>query len=318
MRVSTVTFFNASITGIQDQQSTLAQLSQKIAERRAFLTPKEAPVNASQAMALSNNIAVRQQFLANQDKAEMALKQESVYLGQLESTLRSARASVGGIGAGQEQTIRDQLAYTLHNLYNMLRDFGNARDSEGNYMFSGHETATQPYAHTSTYPSALPGTPPFPANATTYAGDAGTRSIEIEKNRRVAVSDNLSGVFVGNGTAAQDLLQNLDYAAAALHDSTATQASVQTAIDNAVTVLDRSLTAIRDIQTQVAGRMLEIEDLRASDEKIVTSDQVAMGELTELDLAAAIVALKQQQTNLEASQQTFALVSGLSLFNYLG
>jgi flagellar hook-associated protein 3 FlgL len=318
MRISTSTFYSSSITGIQDQQAQIAKLSQKLAERRSFLTPKEAPISASRAMALSNSVAVRNQYLANQDKAELALKYENVYINQLQSTLTSVRNSVSGIGAGQDQVVRDQLAMTVHNMYNMLKDFGNARDSEGNYIFAGHETSTLPYSHTATYPAALPGTPPFTSNPTTYAGDTGTRSIEVETGRSVQTNDDLSAVFRGNGTDAQDLLQNLDYAAAALHDSTASQSSVQAAIDNATTVLDRSLTVIRNIQTQVAGRLLEVSDLRSADQKLVSSDQVALGQLTELDMAAAIISLKQQQTSLEASQQTFALVGSLSLFNFLG
>jgi flagellar hook-associated protein 3 FlgL len=313
MRISTSVFYNTSLNGIQNQQSNIARLTQQMSQNKAFLTPKDAPLNASRALDLSNSIALRTQYVANQDKAELSLKFENVHLEQLRSSLKNARTTLGGVSASQTQSLRDQLAIQIGNIYSLVKDIGNARDAEGNYIFSGYETATKPYAHSAIYPNSLP----VGANTTSYSGDSGTRQIAIENGRQVQVSDSLEGVFLGNGTPAQDLLGTLDYAATAISDSSASATNVNNAIQTAISAINSSLDALQGVQTRVAGRVIEVNELRDSTRALLTTEQNALGDINDLDTAAAIIELQQRQTNLEASQRTFAMVSGMSLFSYL-
>lgn len=314
MRVSTISFYNASLSGIQDQQSRLGELSRKIAENRSYLTAREAPLNASRAMELSSSLALRTQYMANQDKAELTLKYENVQLDQLRASLLGARDVLDSANASQDQNLRDLAASHLANLYSLAKDIGNARDVMGNHIFSGHETATQPYGHTAIYPASLPAS----ANTTSYSGDGGSRAVTIDTGRSVTTNDNLYTVYRGDGTAGQDLLGTLDYAAAALHDPAASGASVAAAISAALDALDNSLGALHGVQIQVSSRLVEISDARASAKQLMNTEQGALATLNELDLNAAIIELQMRQTNLEASRQTFAMVSDMSLFSYLG
>ncbi len=314
MRISTATFYHSSLSGIQDQQSRIARLSQQIAQNKAFLTPKDAPLNASRALDLSNSIAQRTQFIANQDKAELTLKYENVQLEQLRSSLNNARTTLGGVTASQTLSLREQLAIQIGNIYSLVKDIGNARDAQGNYIFSGHETSTKPYAHSAIYPNSLPAS----ANTTAYSGDSGTRQVAIENGRQVQINDSLEGVFLGDGSSAQDLLGTLDYAAAAMRDGSASATDVNNAIQTAISAINTSLDTLQGVQTHVAGRLIEVNDLRDSMRTLLTTEQNALGDLNELDTAAAIIELQQRQTNLEASQRTFAMVSNMTLFSYLG
>jgi flagellar hook-associated protein 3 FlgL len=318
MRISTSTYFKSTLGGIQDQQAQLARLSQKIAENKSYLSAREAPLNASRAMDISNSLAIRKQDAANQDLAELSLKYENTLLGRMQTSLSDASSAAMGVSPSQDQTSRDQIAARLTSAYGLLKDIGNMRDAEGNYVFAGHESATRPYDHTPIYPAALPGVPPFPSNPTTYAGDNGARQANVGMGRSVQTSDDLSAVFLGDGSDAQDLLQSLDYAAAALKDSSASAATVQSALDTASAALTRAQGLIQGLQVQVAGRISEVVDARSLTKELVTTEQNALGSLNDLDMAGAIIELQQRQTHLEASQRTFSLVSDLSLFRYLG
>lgn len=318
MRISTSTYFKSTLGGIQDQQAQVARLSQKIAENKSYLSAREAPLNASRALDLSNSLAIRKQDAANQDMAELSLKYENTLLDRMSTSLRDTRSAVIGVSAQQDQATRDQMAVTISGAYSLIKDIGNMRDAEGNYVFAGHESATRPYDHTPTYPAALPGVPPLPSNPTTYSGDSGTRQAAIGTGRSVQTSDDLSSAFLGDGSDAQDLLQTLDYAAAALKDSSASAATVQSALDAASAALTRAQGVIQTLQVQVAGRLSEVAEVRAATTKLVTTEKDALGSLNDLDMAGAIIELQQRQTHLEASQRTFSLVSDLSLFRYLG
>jgi flagellar hook-associated protein 3 FlgL len=318
MRISSATYFKSTLGGIQDQQSQIARLSQKIAENKSYLTPREAPLNASRAMDISNSLAIRKQDAANQDKAELGLKFETTLLARMQVSLSDANSAVAGASPHLEQVSRDQIAARLSSAYGLIKDIDNMRDVEGNYVFAGHESATRPYEHTPVYPAALPGASPLPSNKTTYAGDSGTRQANLGMGRSVQTSDDLSGLLLGDGSDAQDLLQSLDYAAAALKDGGASPATVQSALDIAKTALTRAEGLIQGLQVQVAGRVSEIADVRTMTQELVTTEQNALGALNDLEMAGAIIELQQRQTHLEASQRTFSLVSDLSLFRYLG
>lgn len=308
MRISTSTYYSAALAGIQEQQARIARLSQQVAENKAYLSPKEAPLSANRAMDLSSSIAQRKQYLANQDKAELSLKYESVQLSELSDTLGSALSVLMSSSSGQNQDLRDQASIQLSSFYKLAKDIGNARDAQGNYIFAGHETATKPFVHTALYPGNLP----VSANATTYAGDTGIRNMAVENGREVQSNDTLEDVFV-----TQDLLGAIDYAATALHDASASAVDVDNAVAAAVSALNAAKDSLQGIQTRVAGRVLEINDLRGSVRRLLGTEEGALADLSELDTAAAIIELQQRQTNLEASQRTYALVSGLSLFNFI-
>jgi flagellar hook-associated protein 3 FlgL len=318
MRISTSSFYQATLGGIQNYQSKIATLSQKIAEGKDTLTPREDALGTSRGLDLANSVAVRKQYQANQDKAELAMELESTYLDSLYESLSDMRNTIYAAGSGQDQNTRDQVALQISNLYSMVKDIGNARDSQGNFIFAGHESDSAPFAHAATYPSALPGVPPFTSNPTLYSGDSGVREVTIDNGRDLRINDDLQDLFMGDGTDAQDLLQTLDYAASALHDAGAAASSVDSALTTAVTNLDRALEVLESLQTGLSGRMLELSDSRTINDANLLMDNNRLTDMTQLDQAAAIIELKQLQTNLEASQQTFAMVSGLTLFDYIG
>jgi flagellar hook-associated protein 3 FlgL len=48
-----------------------------------------------------------------------------------------------------------------------------------------------------------------------------------------------------------------------------------------------------------------------------TNDRIALSKIKDLDYAEAITRMNVQMAGLQASQQAYARVQGLSLFNYL-
>jgi flagellar hook-associated protein 3 FlgL len=184
-------------------------------------------------------------------------------------------------------------------------DLANTKDAEGNYIFAGSQTNTQPYSHNSVYGGA---TAP---QATTYAGDATARYAQIDANHYVQTNDTLTGVM-GAGTAS-DLLQTIDNLAAGLNNGTATQA----AISNAFAVLTSARSNLRVVEANVAGRQVDISSTQTSIQSQLNADQSALGKIKTLDQAAAIIELQTRQTSLQAAEQAFSLTSKQSLFNYL-
>lgn len=306
MRVSSLTLSTAALAGIQNEQSAIARLTQQIAANQRILAPKDDPVHTPRILELADRIALREQYLANQDKARLALDYQGAVLQGIRQVLEHARGILMGAGPNQDQTLRDQYAQLIENDYRQLKGLANTRDPSGNYIFSGFKTDTEPYQHTQLAPN--PGT----SDITTYSGDGGVREVQIDVNRRVQVNDNLNTVF-RSGNPAYDLLKAIDQIAIELRSTSLTQ----TQLDDAVARLNLALEDLGLIERRVAAAQLEIADTQAVTRTLLNEEKNALGKLTELDQAAAIVELQRRQVTLEAAQRAYARTSGLSLFNYL-
>ena len=305
MRVSSLSSSNASLAGIQDQQSNIARLSQQIATTQKYLATKDAPIETSQALALAEQIAVRKQYQSNQVNADLSIKEENTVLSELDKAISTARGIAMGANASQDQAARAQLATQLSNLYDHIKGLANSQDTSGNYLFAGYQTSTTPYAHSSVYSGA---TAP---QTTTYSGDAGIRQVEIDTGRFIQTNDNLDTVMQ-SGTAG-DLLKTIDDMAVGLRDGTATQAS----LNNAYAMLNSASDKLHVMQSSLAGRSLELSDTKASTQSLLQTGQDALGQVRNLDTAAAIVELQQRQVALSAAENAFSLTAKQSLFNYL-
>lgn len=85
----------------------------------------------------------------------------------------------------------------------------------------------------------------------------------------------------------------------------------------ALDTFDMGLESVLRVRAQVGSQLVEIDNLGkvATDQNLQYSSEISR--LEDLDYAEAISRLAQQQMFLEAAQQSYLRVTGLSLFNYL-
>jgi len=321
MRISSLSYFTSSLSSMQDNQSQIARLGEQVGSGQRMLAAKDDPLSAEKAMQLSSRIAVREQYLANQEKAGLALNYENTVLKEMDKSLTDARALLVQSNGSDAQSLRDQHAEMLKNMYLHFKDLANSRDTEGHYIFAGFNTqldsANPPFQHTQTYPTIAA------SGSTNYVGTPyvsltnpqGVRSINVDDGRAIQVSDNLNTVIQSG--SANDILQALDQIAITLHDTTLTTTQLDTAVNAAVNALTATLDRMGGIERRVAAATLEVNDTRKTTESLLLIEKNALSDLTLVDKAAAIVEMQSRQTSLEAAQRAYAQTSKLSLFSYL-
>jgi len=81
--------------------------------------------------------------------------------------------------------------------------------------------------------------------------------------------------------------------------------------------LDNAMNKVLGVQTTIGARMNVIESTLTENEEVSLINTSVTSELEDLDYAEALSRLSLQSVVLEASQQSFVRVSGLSLFNLL-
>lgn len=308
MRISSLSFYNATLAGMQSQQSSIARLSQQIATEQKYLAPKDAPIDAAAIMQLSDKIAMRGLYQTNQTRANTVLKEESLVLGQMDKTLTSVQTLLIGAGVEQDRVSREGMAAQLNGFYMQIKDLANHRDAAGNYIFAGAQSDTVPFTHAPTYPAESASSAP-----TSVIADASfQRMIEVDANREVALNDDITPVMVPPG---YDLLQALDTVAAGLLGATPT--ATQADLDTALAAVSSAIEALRITQVKVGGRINAVADSESTVRAFQLADQNALAKLTELDKSAAIIELQLRQTSLEAAQNSFSMTAKQSLFNYL-
>lgn len=100
-------------------------------------------------------------------------------------------------------------------------------------------------------------------------------------------------------------------------NSESARAAQDAAINRGIEGLDQALTRILEVRTDVGSRLATIETQVDANAGAALVLQESVSDIEDLDYAAAISALTQQATALEAAQQSFLRVQGLSLFRLL-
>ena len=317
-------------------------------------------------------------------------------LGELTNNLQRIRElAVQGLNDSNTQSDRQAIAAEITQLNEQLFSLANTRDSNGDYMFAGYASNTQPY--TTIYgdyqgdegqrnlkvgagvfiPTNDSGAEVFdaPVTATTITAaptNAGSGAIAVTDNSNVGETfasisftyNDVTGEYtVSDGTNSETIayqagmslkLSDLNSAFPDIELSlTGTPADTdqftlaKNVVNNAQPVfqtiqnfanalaannvgpedspnngdflinISAALTNIVDKRAELGGRLNAIEQQQTINETVSFNLEKSISEIRDLDYAEAISRLSLQSTSLQAAQQSFTRVQGLSLFNYL-
>lgn len=84
-----------------------------------------------------------------------------------------------------------------------------------------------------------------------------------------------------------------------------------------LTELKAGMTSIDDVRSAMGARMNAIENEQSSQYRFQEVTKSTLATVEEIDIYQAITNLELERTGLQASQQSFAKIQNLSLFNYL-
>jgi flagellar hook-associated protein 3 FlgL len=118
----------------------------------------------------------------------------------------------------------------------------------------------------------------------------------------------------------QDMFTTLENLASALEASTLNdtgRARLHNDINDGIANLDQAIGQVLEIRTRVGTRLSTIESQRDLNDGIELQLSQTLSAVQDLDYAEALTSLNQQLATLDAAQQTFVRVQGLSLFNSL-
>ncbi len=193
MRISTSTFYDSNVAVLNEQQARLLHTQQQVATGRRILTPADDPSAAVRALELSQSDAANTQYADNRNTARHTASLSEGILQSVTSLLQDVHTTAISAGSGVlSNSDRRMLATALQGRLDELGALANSTDGIGNYLYSGFQGRTQPFANT--------------AAGMQYMGDDGQRLIQVGTSRQLAASDSGADIFMriknGNGTFA--------------------------------------------------------------------------------------------------------------------
>jgi flagellar hook-associated protein 3 FlgL len=197
MRISTKEVFDSGSQAIMQGQVDLMKTQQQISSGRKFMSGADDPVAAANGLRLRQAVDINAQYQVNQKAALGTLSQAESVLGDIGNLLLDIRTST--LAAGNNNlldTDRQNISQEIAGRLQQLIGYANSTDGAGSYLFGGYNDTTQPYSQTGT--------------SVVYAGDQGSRGLQVSDSRVIDVSVNGAGVFnrvaTGNGVFATSAL----------------------------------------------------------------------------------------------------------------
>jgi flagellar hook-associated protein 3 FlgL len=301
MRISTSYINKQSLDSMLQQQTELSKTQQQVTTGKRILSPSDDPVTAVKALDLQRLANLSDQYLDNADTADNKLKVSDGILDSATKIMQRIRElAVQGLTETNNAQMRQAISEEINELNESLVSLANSRDSNGESLFSGYQSDVQAF------------------NPTTFAynGDSGQRSIRVADGYSVEVNepgdDVFSAVTVAGPT--QAIFATIKSFADALSANT----TGTTPNDgDFLTNMDTSLDNMTGARTRIGARMNAVEEQRGINDSIKFNTETTLSQIEDLDYSEAISRLNLQLTGLEAAQQAFVRVSGLTIFNYL-
>jgi flagellar hook-associated protein 3 FlgL len=191
MRISTAGVHNSALGQMMSKSSALVKTQNQIAAGTRILTPADDPIGAAQALELDRALAESQQHQKNTTAATNRLSFEEQTLGDVTALLQRVRdltveANNPTLDDGARKAVLSEVSVRFQDLV----DLANRKDTNGEFLFAGYSTLTQPFVKSGT--------------SVNYQGDDGTRVLQTGPSQRVTDGHPGSAVFMnipqGNGT----------------------------------------------------------------------------------------------------------------------
>ena len=309
MRISTSWAQQTAVNSMLDQQSRLNQTQLQMSTGKKMLTPSDDPAAAARSIDLNQGIKQTEQYQSNINAARQRLTLEDGVLQNATDILqRINELGVQGLNATNSQSDRTAIATEMEGLNQQLLGYANTKNANGEYLFSGFKSATQPFSKNAT------------GGGYTYAGDLNQRAIQIGETRQIADGDYGTNVF-GTPTpttipatvpapgSIANIFEAIDQFATDLRANTPNPASLDD--------ISKSLDTMLTVQASVGTRLNALDSQEGFNTDFVLNMKTVLSATEDLDYAEAISRFNLQTVSLQAAQQAFAQVKKLSLFNYL-
>lgn len=183
MRITTNMVYNRNISSLNNANERLSTAYEQLQSGDKFKTSGEDPSGMSQKMALTKEIDLFKQYGVNGSLLENSLGHEETVLTALNTAMTSAqtliqKANDSAVGADDRKAIASE----LESLQKQMFDLMNSKNSQGEFIFGGNQSKTQPFVKDA-------------SGNYLFQGDTGQRNIQVSPTVQIAANDSGFNLF---------------------------------------------------------------------------------------------------------------------------
>lgn len=301
MRLSTNTIYANGTNRLMGLQSDVNDLNEKISSGKKVRSPADDPVASARIIEINNNKSMKDTFAETRKTASSMLENYESNLQSVTELVLNIKTSLTAAGnATYNDSQRQSIATELQGRLDSLISLANAKDSMGNFIYSGFTTDKAAFT-----------------SAGVFQGETSRMNLQIDDNRTMPTTFTGDSVFNANGN---NLFANMQQAITLLN-TPITDATSRTNFTNGLATAlqntDKSLDSILDTRAQIGSQLNEIQILDDTGDDISLQYSKVLSDLQDLDYTQALSDLAKKNTIMEAAQKSFVSTSKLSLFQFI-
>ncbi|HDZ8882171.1 TPA: flagellar hook-associated protein FlgL [Aeromonas dhakensis] len=183
MRITTNMVYDRNISSLNGANERLSTAYEQLMTGEKFKSAGEDPSGMSQKLALTKEIDLFKQYGVNGSLLENSLGHEETVLTALNTAMTSAQTLIqkaNDSAVGYED--RQAIASELEGLQKQMFDLMNSKNSQGEYIFGGNQSKTQPFIQDA-------------SGNYIFQGDTGQRKIQVSPTVQIAANDSGFNLF---------------------------------------------------------------------------------------------------------------------------
>lgn len=288
MRVSNAMMANNIKAYLFKHTESLLNIQERIASGKRINRPSDDPIGMGQALGYRKDISSLEQYNDNITDAKVHIDKVEDILGGITDLLMEAK----GIAADPHPDMRAMLADQVDVIREQVLQLANSQ-SNGNYIFHGDITDTQPFdSTTGAYNAPAPG----------------TKDYIIGQGLQLGIEADGSQIFETGGVNVFDVLSDLE---------TALNAGIATDITDQIPRLDNAIQTLNTTRAVNAGKYQRLDATENQNKRFKVNIQDLLSRTEDTNIVEAAIDLKIEQTAYESTLATAAQIVRPTLMDYL-
>jgi flagellar hook-associated protein 3 FlgL len=287
--------YSTILNGLQINSQQEEQVLQEISSGQKLNSLSDDPAAAASLVTLRMQSDSDTQYLQNITSLTGSMNVADSALSSVVEALTSAQTlGVEGANSTLNSSNLQALAQQVQGIQQEVMGLANT-SYDGQYLFAGTATTTQPYAADATSASGV-----------TYSGNDKTNSVEISPGQAMPINLPGSQLFSNSTTGVFQSLQDLYNALTTNGDVASATSEVENALNyvsTQQTFYGNSVDRLNNAQTFLTQQQTQLTENQSS--------------TLDVDMATAVTDLTQAQTTQQALLAAGGKISELDLFDYL-
>ena len=283
MRVSNRQMVNIVRSDLFRNAEQLLKAEERVATRKLINRPSDDPIGMAKVLDYRKIISSIDQYTSNIGTAKSRIEFTDTLLENLHDLLSQAKQIAVEHSNELDPALRQTAAQQIEGIYDQIFAIANTK-FDGNYLFAGHETDTQPFTKD--------------LDDVIYVGDSGKINIIVGEGAQVRINvtgnEVFTGVGVTNGTNVFDDLK-------ALKDALEAVPFDPSAVSSLTDSLGKGVNQVESAAVRQSITYKRLETTENHWDKFKASIVDMLSKIEDADLASAIVELQAQETAYEVS-----------------